>query len=184
MSRTPILVVAAAIVAAVIWLQQLFGYLVGLDFLYGVPQDGALEVFVSAFPQVMFENLLEGLLFAAGWFLSVRFIAVVRVSDGWKRTILRGVLATVSGAVALAVGLTIIGFLGSLGAGPHPFGYAFNLTITTTTFSHWAYQTAQFAIRPMFDLFPLGILGCVLLKLWLAAHPVTVETKARVSASA
>jgi hypothetical protein len=184
MTRTPVLVVAAAIIAGVLLIQEVLEYVLSLGVLYGTPQDGAPEEFLAVFPRVAGESLIEVVLFAIGWFLAVRFIARVGSGDRWARIVGRGLIASLIGTAALVIGLTVVGFFGSLGPGDHPFGYAFDLTIYPTPFSNWAYGTAQYALQPLLTWFPLSILGCVFLRLWLAAHPEPVETTDRVSVAA
>jgi hypothetical protein len=183
-TRTPVIVVAAAIIAGVLLIQEILGYVLSLGVLYGAQQDGATNDFLGVFPRVAAESLIEVVLFAVGWFLSVRFIARVGSGDRWVRAVGRGLIASLIGIAVLVIGLTVVGFFGSLGPGDHPFGYAFDLTIYSTAFSNWAYGTAQYAFQPLLTWFPLSILGCVFLKLWLAAHPESVEAKDRASVSA
>jgi hypothetical protein len=176
MTRTPVLVVTAAIVGGALFVVGFLEYVASFE---AITVDGW-----SVFPTVVLELVVESVFFAVGVFLALRFFAPIRSDFEWRKVVIRGLIASVAGAIAIAVGMTIAGFIGSVGPGLHPFGYAFTPVLEISPFANWAYQTAQTAVRPFLENIPLVVLACVFLKLWLAAHPTTVETKDGASLSA
>ena len=165
MTRTPVLVVTAVTVGGVLFV---VGFLEYVASFVAITVDGW-----SVFPTVVLELVVEAVFFAAGVFLALRLFAPIRSDFEWRRVVIHGLIASAVGAIAIAAGMTIVGFIGSIGVGPHPFGYAFTPVLEISPFANWAYQTAQTAFRPFLENIPVVTLACVFLKLRFAAHPAT-----------
>jgi hypothetical protein len=149
---------------------------------------GSIVQFTEVFNANLFWTLLSGLLhyaaFGAGVFLSIRYIAPVRADGSWRRTITRGVLAAVSGAVAALVFDCVVSVIAAITIGAYPFGYALDGAVDPSRIQFGVQNTVAAAITPLIEWLPLVVLAGVLLRLWLAAHPATAkvaETKDRAS---
>lgn len=169
MSRTRVYLVTAALVAAVLLVQAIFA--TALSTAYS-------SLFVSgpgipAFPLVEF-ILNDGfriVAFGVGVLVSLRFVAPVLGSDGWRRTIVRGLIATAMGALAVLVLAVVWAALSAIHISSYPFGYSLDPSFNAESFGNSALNIANSVFDPLLEWFPLVVLAAVLLKLWLAAHP-------------
>jgi hypothetical protein len=187
MTTTRVALITAAIVAGVLVAQGVIVGIWNIVFGYGV-LGGSIVQIVEVFNVNLFWTLLTGLLhyaaFGAGVFLAIRFIAPLSAEVSWRRTITRGIVATVSGAIAAVIFDCVVSVIAAITIGPYPFGYALDAAVDPTRIQYGIQNTVAAAITPLIEWLPLVVLACVFLKLWLAAHPATkkaTETKARAS---
>lgn len=185
MTITRVTLVTGALVAGALLVQGLilglFGNAYGY-FAYG----GAL----GGFPlnASLFFTLLTSLLhyaaFGAGVFVSIRYLAPLVAGDSWRRVIVRGVIATVCGAIAALAFEAVVSLIAAITIGAYPFGYSLDAGMDPNRIQFGIQDAIGGALTPLIGWLPLTVLACVFLKLWLSAHPALLEPKDRVSASA
>lgn len=172
-SRVPL--VSAAVVAGILLVQSIiiavFGYSTLLPQL--AVQAGANEL-RSVLPGVFgsfFVTVVNIVVFGIGVFVSLRFVAPIRSTDGWLTAILRGVVATAIGAVALLVLGIIETLFATVTAGLYPFGYAFHPGIGVDAAGRDALDSVQAGVTALVEWSPLVILAGLVQKIWLQHHP-------------
>jgi hypothetical protein len=177
MTRTRVALTTAAIITAALIAQ---GIVLGLwqtgfdvlAFRLGVGQLFSVNLFWTLLVQ-----LLHYAAFGLGVYLAIRYIAVIAARDTWRQTITRGIIATISGAiVALAFG-AVVSLIAAIAIGPFPFGQSLNSTFDPLQFQYGLENTLSGALAPLIQWLPLTVLGCVFLKLWVAAHPAVESTR-------
>jgi hypothetical protein len=131
---------------------------------------------LPAFVGGMFDEVVRYVLFGAGVFISLRFIAAIGAADGWRRVIVRGVVAAAIGAAVITVVVSIEGFLGAATLGDHPFGYAFEPGFNSQQFGQGILNGLSAGAAAFVDWVPLVVLAGILQKLWLARHPGAAAT--------
>jgi hypothetical protein len=187
MTRTRILLNTAGLIALVLAIQAVVLELwnlgiLGVEFASGALSGGDL---INGY---LFLDLLVSVLhcaaFGLGVFLALRYFAPVVATDSWRRTIIRGVLATVSGAVVAFAFYALVSLISAITIGAHPFGYALSAGVDASQVQYGIWNTIGTALNPLILWLPLTVLGVVFLKLWLAAHPTAVEATDRASVSA
>jgi hypothetical protein len=184
MTRTRIALVVAGLITAALLVQGIVLGLwqTGFDVLgFGLPAGGLFSV--NLFWSLLVQ-LLHYAAFGLGVFLALRYIAVVSVRDTWRQTLIRSIIATICGAVlALAFG-AIVSLIAAITIGPYPFGQSLNAQIDPLQFQYGLQNTLAGALAPLIQWLPMTVLGCVLLRLWLAEHPSEREATVRASVSA
>ncbi|HEY4266634.1 MAG TPA: hypothetical protein VGM94_00445 [Galbitalea sp.] len=118
--------------------------------------------------------------FGAGVFVSLRWIASISATEGWKRVIRGGVIAAALGAAASLVLGLLEAVIGSFSAGLHPLGYAFGPSFNSGFAQDRVVGAIGAAPGVFVEWLPLVVLAVVLLRLWLARHekPATITTDA------
>jgi hypothetical protein len=122
-------------------------------------------------------SIVGSAVFGAGIFVSLRWVAPVGAATGWRRVILRGVIATALGAAASLLLSIIEGLANAFGVGPHPLGYQFDPSFSVDNAHNRVVDAFGGAVSPFLTWLPLVVLAVVLLRLWLAHHekPATVD---------
>lgn len=127
--------------------------------------------------------LLHYATFGLGVYLALRFFAPITISDSWRQTIIRGIVVTISGAVLAFVFSVVVSLIAAVTIGAYPFGYSLDAAVDPYRIQFGIQNAVAGGLAPLVQWLPVTILGCVFLKLWLSAHPASVETKDRASAS-
>jgi hypothetical protein len=185
MAITRVTLITGALVAGVLLVQ---GFILGLfGDVYGyVGYGGSLGWFplnASLFVTLL-TSLLHYAAFGAGVFVSIRYLAPLVAGDSWRRVIVRGVIATVCGAIAALAFEAIVSLIAAITIGAYPFGYSLDAGFDADRVQFGIQHMLGGALTPLVGWLPLTVLACVFLKLWLSAHPALVEARDRVSASA
>ncbi len=132
--------------------------------------QGAVD---GLFPSFLLGTVLGVLPFVIGVFLSLWLLAPVAAELHIAHVITRSLLAAACGAVIVFV-VTLLESLFShydVSSG-QVFGWAFGLFSTVSASAGWAFSNALFgALNLAISLAPITILACVLLWIWLRAHP-------------
>jgi hypothetical protein len=167
---TKVPLVTAALVAGVILAQELvltiYGFIVQLTVLP--------EVFQSAGSPVALAGLLtlvRAVVFGVGVFVSLRFVAPIHGEDLWPKVILRGVIATAIGALALLAYGVVATLVSSINPGADIFGYSFNVQVNVSAAGQRIVDVLGGALDPLVELLPLVVLAAVLQRLWLSRPP-------------
>ena len=192
MTRTRVALAVAGLIALVAFAQSailtLYGY--GFDLASASAFNGSAgnaqnsaEIF-PFLPGILLSDLVTAAAFGVGVFVSLRFIRSIAAGLGWRRVVIRGLIAASVGAVAVLALRLVETLLTGVKIGPYPFGYSFSPSFDPGNVQLGLANAFGQLLNPFVNYLPLVILGCVFLKLWLAAHPTEVETKARASVSA
>ncbi len=192
MTRTRITLGASGLIGLVAFLQSavltLYGY--GFNVASAAAFDGSTgnaqnsaEIFPFP-PGILLSDLVTAAAFGAGVFVSLRFVRSIAADLGWKRVVIRGVMAASVGAVVVLALRLVETLLNGVKIGPYPFGYSFSPSFDPGNVQLGLANAFGQLLNPFVNYVPLVILGCVFLELWLAAHPTTVETKAGASVAA
>jgi hypothetical protein len=190
MTRTRITFTAAGIIAGVLAVQGLVLAIwsTGFELLsFPIPLG---EFFGPNLVFTLLISLLHYAAFGLGVYLALRFFAPMSADASWRLTIVRAITVTVSGAVLALAFSAVVSLVASITIGAYPFGYALDAAVDGYKVQYGIQNTIAGALTPLIGWLPLTVLGCVFLKLWLAAHPSTVGStapgpaKGRASASA
>ena len=184
MTRTRISLTAAGLIAAGLAAQGLvlgvWGTAIGV-----VGFRLALgEIFSAGLFWTLLVALLHYAAFGLGVYLSLRFLAPIGGQDTWRQTIIRAVLATVSGAIVALAFSALVSLVAAVTIGAYPFGYSLDAAVDGNRIQYGIQNAIAGALEPLVGWLPLTVLGVVFLRLWLAAHPAAESTTDRVSASA
>jgi hypothetical protein len=184
MTRTRITLTAAALIGAALAVQGLVLALWST----GIGVAGFGLQFAAVVPISLFWSLLVALLhyaaFALGVYLALRFLSPIGAQDSWRQTIIRAIIATIAGAVVAFAFAALVSLIASVTIGAYPFGYSLDAALDGNKIQYGIQNAIAGGLTPLIGWLPLTVLGCVLLKLWLAAHPATTPAKDRASASA
>jgi hypothetical protein len=173
----------AALVAAFLLAQSLLAILVTAAFLALTPEQlTPAELFGGLGLNALLPTLLRIVFFAAGVFLSLAFVAPVRAADGWRRTIVLGVVATLLGVAAVFVLGLVQAFVSAGNPGTFPFGYSFGPSIDAASIPEGIGRALDSALDPLIDWIVPVVLAAVLLKVWLGRHPAEVTAPASAAA--
>jgi hypothetical protein len=190
MTRTRINLTTAAIIAGALAVQGLILAIwsTGFEFVsFPVPLG---DVFGPNLIISLLVALLHYAAFGLGVYLALRFFAPMSPDAPWRLTIVRAITVTVSGAVVALAFSAIVSLIASITIGAYPFGYSLDAAVDGYKVQYGIQNTIASAVTPLIGWLPLTVLGCVFLKLWLAAHPTvdatstSTGTKGRASASA
>ncbi|HEY5229354.1 MAG TPA: hypothetical protein VIJ11_00495 [Galbitalea sp.] len=184
MTRTRINLITAGLIAGALAVQ---GFVLALwDVGLGVAGFGLVVSQLISVSVVW--SLLVGLLhyaaFGLGVYLALRFFAPIGASDSWRQTIIRAVVAAISGAVVAFAFAALVSLIASVTIGAYPFGYSLNAAVDGNRIQYGIQNAIAAALTPLIGWLPLTVLGCVFLKLWLIAHPAGTPAKDRASVSA
>ncbi len=183
MTRTRISLTTAALIAAALAAQGLvlgvWGTVIGVAG-FGVPlgQNFGPSVFWS-----LLVALLHYAAFGLGVYLSLRFLAPIDVRTPWRQTIIRAIIATISGAIVALAFSALVSLVAAVTIGAYPFGYSLDAAVDGNRIQYGIQNAIAGALTPLIGWLPLTVLGIVFLRLWLTAHPAAVEAKDRASAS-
>jgi len=190
MTRTRINLTTAAIIAGALALQGLVLALwsTGFELLsYPIPLG---EVFGPNLVVTLLISLLHYAAFGLGAYVALRYFAAMTADASWRLTIVRAITVTVCGAILALAFSAIVSLIASVTIGSYPFGYSLDAAVDGYKVQYGIQNTIAAGLTPLIGWLPLTVLGCVFLKLWLAAHPSAVqssaptEAKGRASASA
>jgi hypothetical protein len=184
MTSTRVTLTAAGIIAGALAAQSLILAIWSTGFelvSFPVPLG---EVFGPNLVFTLLISLLHYAAFGLGVYLALRFFAPMNPDAPWRLTIVRAITVTVSGAVVALAFSAIVSLIASITIGAYPFGYALDAAVDGYKVQYGIQNTIASGLTPLIGWLPLTVLGCVFLKLWLAAHPSAVEPKDRASASA
>jgi hypothetical protein len=184
MPRTRISLAAAALIAGALTVQGIALGLWGTGFdvvSFGLPIG---QLFGVNLVWSLLVDLLHYAAFGLGVFLALRWFARIGATDTWRQTIIRGIIATVSGAVIALAFSAVVSLIASVTIGSYPFGYSLDASVNGYEVQYGIQNAIASALTPLIGWLPLTVLGVVFLKLWLASHPATVEPQRRASASA
>jgi hypothetical protein len=129
-------------------------------------------------------QLLHYAAFGLGVYASIRYVAPLSAGESWRQVIVRGVIATVVGALAALAFGAIVSLIAAVTIGPYPFGQSLNTQFDPLTYQYGLENMLAGALTPLIQWLPVTVLGCVFLRLWLAAHPWAIEATDRASVSA
>jgi hypothetical protein len=184
MTRTRISLITAGIIAGALAVQGLILWV----------WSTALDIlgFGLVITQIIGPNLFVGLLvailhyaaFGIGVFLALRYFAPIGASNSWRLTTVRAITVSVSGAVVAFAFSAIVSLIAAVTIGAYPFGYSLDAAVDGWKAQYGIQNAIAGAVSPLIEWLPLTVLGCVFLKLWVGAHPSTVEPKDRASVSA
>jgi hypothetical protein len=167
---TKVPLVTAALVAGVILAQELvltiYGLIVDLTVLPEVFQSGGSPIGISAFL-----TFVRAVVFGAGVFVSLRFVAPIRGEDLWRKVVLRGVIATAIGALALLAYGVVVTLFSSINPGADIFGYSFNVQVDVSAAGQRIVNVLGGALNPLVEFLPLVVLAAILQRLWLSRPP-------------
>jgi hypothetical protein len=184
MTTTRINLITASLIAGALAVQAL---LLGLwDVALGVAGFGLVVSQIVSVSLVwsLLISLLHYAAFGLGVYLALRFFAPIGASDSWRQTIVRAIMATISGAVVALAFAALVSLIASVTIGAYPFGYSLNAAVDGNRIQYGIQNALAAALTPLIGWLPLTVLGCVFLKLWLIAHPASSRAKESVSASA
>jgi hypothetical protein len=179
MTKARIPLTVAALIAAFLVIQVIVGQLVNWVFL-AFQSDSLLGpgmtpgVVVLAFVP----GLLEIVIFAAGVYLSLRYVAPVSSAAGWKRAIVAGVIATLMGVAAVVVLGLIEAALGASNVSEYPFGYSFGYSLVPADLAAGIPQALESGLGPLINWLVPVVLATVLLKVWLGRQVAAVTAPA------
>jgi hypothetical protein len=184
MTRTRINLITAALIAGALAVQ---GFLLGLwNVGFGIAGFGLVVTQLISVSLVW--SLLVGLLhyaaFGLGVYLALRFLAPIGASDSWRPTIVRAIIATISGAVVALAFAALVSLIASVTIGAYPFGYSLNVAVDGNRIQYGIQNAIAAALTPLIGWLPLTVLGCVFMKLWLTVHPADTAAKEPASVSA
>jgi hypothetical protein len=184
MTRTSISLTVAACIAAALAVQ---GLVLGL-WSTGIDVAGFGEPLAQLFGPDLFWALLVSLLhyaaFGLGVFLTLRFLAPIAAQDSWRRTVVRGIIATVGGAIVALAFSVLVSLIAAVTIGAYPFGYSLDAAIDGNRIQFGIQNAIAGALTPLVGWLPITVLGVVFLRLWIAAHPAAPAVKDRASVSA
>ena len=179
MTRTRITLATSALVACVVFIQSailtLYGY--GFDLASVAAFDGSTpdaqntQQILPFLPGILVGDLIVAVGFGAGVFISLRFIRSIAGDLDWKRVVVRGVIATAVGSVAVLAVRLLETLLTAVRIGPFPLGYSFTPSFDSGNVQVGLANALGQLINPFVDYVALVILGCVFLKLWLGRIP-------------
>jgi hypothetical protein len=177
MTRTRIALTTAAIITAALVVQGIVLGLwqTGFEMISFGPTLG--QLFGVNFVWTLLLQLLHYAAFGAGVYVAIRYIAVIGAGDTWRQAITRGIIATIGGAVAALVFGAIVSLIAAITIGPFPFGQSLNSNFNPLQFQYGLQNMLAGALTPLIQWLPMTVLGCVFLKLWLAAHPEVESLK-------
>jgi hypothetical protein len=181
MTRNRINLTAAAIIAGALAVQGLILAIwsTGFELLsFPIPLG---EVFGPNLVVTLLVSLLHYAAFGLGVYLALRFFAPMKADASWRLTIVRAITVTVAGAVVALAFSAIVSLVASVTIGAYPFGYALDAAVDGYKVQYGIQNTIASGLTPLIGWLPLTVLGCVFLKLWLAAHPLAVESTAPVN---
>jgi hypothetical protein len=184
MTRTRILLTTAALIAAALAVQ---GLVLGVwTTAIGVAGFGLTpgQIFSAGLAWALLVALLHYAAFGLGVYLSLRFLAPIDVHASWRQTIIRAIVATVSGAIVALAFSALVSLVAAVTIGAYPFGYSLDAAVDGYRIQYGIQNSISGALTPLIGWLPLTVLGVVFLRLWLAAHPAATEAKDRASASA
>jgi len=178
-SSTRIAIVTAALVGAFILAADLVSNV--WDYLYSTvvfvqsgDEAANFGALTEGFGRGLIGAVIAAAIFGAGVFASLRWVAPIAAADGWKRVIVRGVIAAAIGAVASLVLAVLVAVIGSIDAGRYPLGYDFDPSINSDFAENRVVAAIGGAPGPFLEWLPLVVLAVVLLRLWLARRTATV----------
>jgi hypothetical protein len=128
-------------------------------------------------------GLLHYAAFGIGIYLALRFFAPIGASDSWRQTITRAIIATISGAVVALAFSALVSLIAAVTIGAYPFGYALDAAVNGYQVQYGIQNAIAGSLTPLIGWLPLTVLGCVFLKLWLAAHPSPIDAPAPAEAT-
>jgi hypothetical protein len=127
------------------------------------------------FPPSLAWDLLVVLLhcaaFGLGIYLALRFFAPVESDMSWRRTIARGIIASLSGTVVAFAFTVLLTVITATTFGPHPFGYSFSAGVDPYDLQNGIQYAIKGFFPPLIDWLPVTALGVVFLRLWLSRVP-------------
>jgi hypothetical protein len=175
--------VTAGVLAAVLAVQGLLLALwstgIGLSE-FGLP---AGVVFGAGLFWSLLTSLLHYAAFGLGVFLVLRFSAPIATRGSWGSTIVRGIVATIGGAVVAFAFSALVSMIAAVTIGSYPFGYALDAGVDGNRVQYGIQNAVAGALTPLIGWLPITVLAVVLLRLWLAAHPLPALPKDRASVS-
>ncbi|HEX4057183.1 MAG TPA: hypothetical protein VHX87_02555 [Galbitalea sp.] len=186
MTKARIPLVVAGLVAAFLLVQ--FVVVAVVQFALLVLGPGALESkdvpeAVGSYAGGVLAVLVQLVFFGAGVYLSLRYIAPLRIDDGWKRTVVRGVIATLLGVAAVVVLGLVEALINASSVSPYPFAYSFGYSLAPEDFASRLPQAFEMGLNPLISWLVPVVLATVLLRVWLARQVVAaVTTPAAVAA--
>jgi hypothetical protein len=131
---------------------------------------GDVEQVLPFLPGILFSAFIFAFGFAAGAYVSLRFLRPVTAEISWGSLLGRGVFAAFIGATVILLIHVTISLLYALKIGPYPFAYAFTTSFVPHDFVLGLLDTLGEGLSPFLEYVPLAILACVFLKLWLSGH--------------
>ena len=160
--------VVGALVAAFLFAHSLAVLIVNVVDLLATPglQDPG-QVLPGAFevrPLVL--DLLGAAAFGVGVWVSLRWVAPVGMDVGWRKTVLRGVVATAVGSATGAVMSVIITFVLSTSPGAYPLGYSFSPTLNIDNAWEEIPNDVFSGVFSFVDCVTVVVLAVVLFKVW------------------
>ena len=179
MKSNRVLVISSALVACVIFIEStlltVYGYLFNVasasafDAAPGNAQNSA-EI-LPFIPGILVGDLIVAAAFGVGVLISLRFVRSVAANLTWKRVVLRGIIATAIGAVAVLAVRIVESLLTSVQIGPYPLGYSFTSSFDPGNVQLGLANALGQLLNPFVEYAPLVVLACVFLKLWQARVP-------------
>jgi hypothetical protein len=121
--------------------------------------------------------------FGVGVWVSLRWVSAARMDDGWRKTVIRGVIATALGATADVVAALIVTFVSASSPGQYPLGYSFRPTLSFGNAWEQIPSDVFNGVFAFIDCVAVVVLAVVLLKVWQVAQfnkvtaPVSVFVK-------
>jgi hypothetical protein len=185
MTKARVPLVVAALVAAFLFTEYVVVAVVNFALLVfgpSQPISGQIPAFLMSYAGGALAALSEIVFFSVGVFVSLRFVSRPSVDDGWKRTILRGVIGTLLGVAAVIVVGLVEAAVNSSTISPYPFAYSFGYRLESASFASRLPQAFELGLDPLFSWLVPVVLAVVLLRVWLGRQS-RAEFTAPVSAA-
>jgi hypothetical protein len=178
MTRTRIFLIAAALIAAAgaaEWL-VLTLWSVGVEAVEFVSGELQGDVFTALSFWNILGNVLHCAAFGLGVYLALRYLRPIYGQTPWRQAFTRSILATVGGVLVATVLNFVVTLIGAVTLGQYPFGYSVNPEINLNGVQFGLLDAAEGLLPTFVGWLPLTVLGCVLLRFWLQAHPPVEAT--------
>jgi len=164
---------AAGIVAGVLILQALLGLLL----------TSAWAVFTSSvglqpFPVLGFieNDVIRIVVFGVGVWLSLKYAAPLAIAHTWLRSIGRGVIAALFGALAVLAAGIVWSVLAAVNVSSYPFGYSLDPSINADALPNNLFAVAETTVSSLVEWLPLVVLVTLVAKIWLARQTAVEVT--------
>jgi hypothetical protein len=181
MTGTRVTLTTAGIVAGVLLIQGLIVGVWNIAFGYFAFGGSVGELVGPNLFWSLFWSLLHYAAFGFGVFVSIRYIAPVTGACAWRHAVIRGVIATICGAVFAVVYGVVASGIAAITVGAYPFGYSLDAAVDPIRIQFGIQNVVAGSLTPLVEWLPLTVLACVLLKLWRAGHPESTPAIERVS---
>ncbi|HEX4442339.1 MAG TPA: hypothetical protein VHZ81_02095 [Galbitalea sp.] len=118
-------------------------------------------------------NILRCAAFGLGVYVTLR--CSIDAKTPWRRTITRAILVSIGGVVVETVLTLAVTLIGSVTISQYPFVDSVDPGLNLNGVQIGLINAAEGLLPMLVTWMPLTVLGCVLLRVWLGAHPEVEE---------